>query len=127
MIEITKQSLIEGLEAIVAEYGADYVYPAKERRGRSEDRECFYVHEGQPDCIVGKFLHSVGVPLERLQEADDSADASAMTLLTELAWANVINADLGVRQALSVAQRWQDWGYTWGDALQRAKELLGQQ
>lgn len=116
MIEITYQSVVDGLSAIVAERGEDFVYP------RYTDL-CTYVQGGKPDCGVGCFLASVGVPLERLVEADlndHGSGISASALLEQLKEEGIVSADLEAARILNVFQERQDNGHTWGSALDGA-------
>ena len=119
MIEITTQSVIEGLTAIVDEFGEDYVYPEKE----AVIPRCLYVHDGEPDCIVGKFLHSVGIPLERLKKADEvDGGTPAWKLLGQLEDERVLTAEDRGLNILQRAQDHQDSGIAWGEALRRAMQ-----
>lgn len=112
MIEINAQSVIDGLSAIVAEVGEDFVY----RRGLG-----VYVDQGSPSCIVGHYLASVGVPLDRLSKADTAAPGgtseAVLRLLGKLREEGVLTADSGAALILSAVQWRQDEGCTWGEAL----------
>lgn len=119
MIEITHQSVVDGLSAIVAECGEDFVYP-------SRGGECVYVYNGKPDCIVGRFLASVGVPVERLAKADTvdlDGSIAAGDLLERLQQEGIASADRFARNILQVVQVKQDGGHTWGEALDMALTL----
>lgn len=113
MIEITYQSVVDGLSAIVAERGEDFVYPRYAG-------QCTYVYDGKPDCGVGCFLDSVGVPLERLAEADGGGGIGASTLLEQLEGEGVASADEDAKRLLDTFQAGQDNGHTWGSALDGA-------
>ena len=116
MIKITTQSVIEGLTAIVDEFGKDYVYPRKE----GAFPQCVYAHDGEPHCIVGKFLHSVGVPLGRLELADRiDGGTPAWELITQLEGEGVLTAEDGGLNILQRAQSHQDSGIAWGEVLSR--------
>jgi len=117
-IVITRDGVIAGLGDLVEEYGDDYIYPRYEER-------CVYVFEGEPDCMVGKFLANKGVPVERLKEADANGDiwgnitgASAVELVGQLENEGIITISSEARKALQYAQIAQDGGETWGAALQ---------
>lgn len=119
MIVLTHESVVKGLNALVDEYGYDHVY-----QGHGTFIQCTYVHDGQPDCIVGKLLHSMGVSLARLERADfnngRSVAISASELVRELASEDVITAEWGVDRFLSEVQSHQDSGMKWGDAVMYA-------
>ena len=68
---------MEAAIAVVAEQGGSYVYPRSERpvpldwdmdpaRGA-----CFYVWEGEPDCLIGRTLVRLGLPLDLLEEQEN--------------------------------------------------------
>lgn len=119
MIEITYQSVVDGLSAIVAERGENFVYPR-------HTSWCVYVYAGRPDCGVGCFLDSVGVPLERLVEADlndRGSGISASALLEQLKEEGIVSVDLEAARILNVFQERQDNGHTWGSALNIALGL----
>lgn len=122
MIEITLESAIEGVAAIVEEFGENYVYDRGER-----DR-CDYVREGEPSCLVGKFLAAQGVSLERLEKADTSGvfsdGLSAGELLEQLRKEGVIQITPGVLRFLGDLQGRQDFGTPWGEALKLAKTVV---
>lgn len=117
MIEINVQSVVDGLSAIIAEQGEDFVYQPL------ADRGCVYVKDGQPDCIVGRYLASVGVPLERLSYADREAVSGgmgALGLVSNLRNEKILAADHESALILSRIQRFQDEGIAWGEAFDRA-------
>lgn len=119
MIEITLESAIEGVTAIVEEFGENYVYE------RPYGASCLYVFDGQPSCIVGKFLAKVGVPLERLARADEARGVIARDLIGQLEYEDVIATDVPeVGRFLDVLQSEQDSGYHWGEALKLAKTVV---
>jgi len=118
MIEITFDSTVTGLKALVEEEGADFVY-AK--------REGVCVYDGKPDCIVGRFLAAQGVPLERLKEADTGSFGSGLaahSLMRDLGDEGVISYDGSARSLLSEVQHNQDQGLPWGVALSEALAYL---
>jgi len=116
-IEITLDSATRGIKALVAEFGQDFVYtPRNTDRG---DR-CVYVHEGKPDCIIGRFLASVGVPIERLMDADPGMGIPVRTLLDDLESEGVISTQGNLHFFLGRVQAKQDRGLSWGEALKGA-------
>ena len=120
MIEITKAVVNTVLPEIVAEHGRDYIYYA----GPSG---CVYVHNGEPSCLIGHFLHRLGVSLERLKAADESTDGgtSASDLLRQLQDEGVVDVESHrVIHALSVIQSEQDSEVCWGQASGLGIRLL---
>lgn len=93
----------------IAEKGEDYVYPLA-----NANSACLYFEDdGQPSCIVGHVLHYMG-------ESHGPEGASAYVAVRNFGWSNA------VREGLLKAQRAQDDGRTWGEALaefDRAVEL----
>ena len=125
-INITADVVREGLTALVEQAGEDFVYVAPEPPENGYKR-CLYVRDGKPDCIVGQFLANLGVPVDRLTEADNGTNLSgtpAGILLRELYAEGVVNFDLGVSAALGTAQAWQDSGSTWGNSVESALSYL---
>ena len=125
-INITADVVREGLTALVEQAGEDFVYKAPKGDG-GYDR-CVYVRDGKPDCIVGQFLANLGVPVERLQEADKgiSSGSSAGQLLGELRNEGVITIahDQNVVDALSEVQHRQDNKSTWGNSVESGLSYL---
>lgn len=115
MIEITLESAIDGVTAIVEEFGEDFIYQ-KEPGGM-----CRYVRIGEPDCIVGKFLASVGVPVQRLADYDCGGGETAYAVLENLEDAGLLVAEEGASRFLTALQGRQDSGLPWGESLRNAK------
>jgi hypothetical protein len=115
MIELTYSKTVAILDSLVAEFGEDYVYK------RPAGGDCVYVHDGAPSCIVGHLLARVGVPLERLSEADRAAyggGLSAGVLLNVLSDEGVLRYDHDVSTLLADVQYYQDGGRTWKESVQ---------
>lgn len=122
MIEITLDSAIEGVTAIVDEYGEGFLYEP------GIDNVCLYVRDGSPDCIVGKFLAAQGITLERLEEADrygGVGGADARTLLDQLRSEGIVRLGAKVVTFFRVLQDCQDTSHAWGEALRSAKRHVG--
>lgn len=120
VITITRVSALEGLKALVEEHGEDFVYQSIE----SAETSCTYVRDGEPSCMIGKFLAAVGVPLERLEQADWFGGDPAAALICKLVDEGVLDVENGVRGILAAAQVAQDSGDTWGLAYGRAANCL---
>ena len=117
-ITLTIGTVTTGLWALVDEYGEDHVY-----QPHGMLTACLYVHEGKPDCIVGKFLHAQGVPLERLERADQGPAKGAWDLLDELEEEGLVETDRVVREVLANVQGLQDQRCKWGTAVRHALEI----
>lgn len=130
MIEITRNSAIELLEEIVAEYGKGHLYRAEVTEDRRKfSTSCYYVHNTptdasggseyvRPGCIVGHFLHRLGVPLDDLERHEGSA---VDFVLDHLQGEGILYSEDGVLNILREAQTSQDLGNYWGEALGSAK------
>lgn len=127
MEQITARRALELITDVVDRAGEDFVYEHKDMtdlRGSFEygglSRGCRYVEEGHPSCLVGHVLVRAGVAIETLNKLD-VLGVSAKSL-----------ADYGVRvdgkasNVLCTAQRVQDSGKSWGEALRMARQMYEQ-
>lgn len=120
MISITATSVNEGLDALLKQEGEGFIY-------EKNNGACTYIREGEGDCIVGRYLVSVGVPVERLIEADQRlAGLRAPTLLHELSEEGVITYEARALDLLDVVQDYQDSRVPWGVAVRRARKEVGE-
>jgi len=127
MIEITYADALAGLKVIVAEAGADFVY-SKRGAGETYDGRCVYVWDGEPDCIVGKYLAKVGVPIDRLRKADSMGFGEpARALLHDLEHQGMIDIEPDAIRLLQETQYHQDQGRTWGHSLSTAEYTVNTQ
>lgn len=114
-VQITRENFTAAMRAAVAERGEDWVYPAEgselaEQGWRSEEGTCVYVlPDGSPACLIGLALYKID---PALVEGLEGENASAFRLLHRLGV-----EDGGVCRAARKAQRTQDGGGTWGNAL----------
>lgn len=103
---ITEQEMIAALEKAVEERGDKYIYPDKLK---THDGFCRYrLDDGTPGCIVGLAMSYLS-PQTNLEEGK-----SVFYTLAQVA------DDYAIWVA-SRAQRKQDRGHTWGEALIEAK------
>lgn len=112
----TYDETLAELRKIVAEKGEDFVY-----YGNPDDQDdisCYYVKDGQPDCIVGHLLVNLGVELELLDHNDGIGQGFARTVLADLK--NYVSFDEKTVSLLAAAQIYQDRHETWGESLQKA-------
>jgi hypothetical protein len=117
VIEVTEELVIEKLEEIIAEYGADYVY---ERVSCPENdwTACVYVHHGEPSCLVGHFVSRIGLDVTALDGCTETSYWMADYFRTDQVMFTISALD-----ALREAQIEQDCGKTWGEALEGAHRL----
>jgi hypothetical protein len=120
--ELDRGQALVFLEKALGEKGADYVYTLGGRdvktynEQNSHTMRCQYFEDGQPSCLVGHVLSYMGYN-ERVVPEHDSASNVVNTVLG-------ISTGIDVLQALDKAQELQDTGYTWGEAVEAAKEIL---
>lgn len=119
MISITATSVNEGLDALLKQEGEGFVY-------EKNNGACTYIREGKGDCIVGRYLVSVGVPVERLIEADQCPADGASALLHELSEEGVITYESRALDLLAIVQDYQDSRVPWGEAVRRARKAVGE-
>ena len=105
------------MEEAVALKGEDYVY--EKRYTASGWDACDYLRDGQPSCIVGHVLVAAGIEPTLLGEHEGSSAWSVVPQVAPENW------DQGITDALDAAQKRQDDGLTWGDALAAFKRELG--
>ena len=123
-VELTTTNVLAALEAVVAERGADWVYPDEWR----DDGVCRYVVDGCPACIVGAALAHLGVPVDVLAVFETSA-AMLTYELGELGHVHK-DDDQWATAALVRAQFVQDGSPpdrppgTWGEALVAARAAV---
>ena len=104
---LTTGEFLHALRQVVAEKGESYTYPESERDAWDV---CRYWHNGQPSCIIGHALDALGVVVPPSLEG-----MSANSIFRE--W----RAKDPVTRAALAAQRAQDRGATWGEALSAAE------
>jgi hypothetical protein len=117
MIDLTNTAeVVELLNRAVAEKGADYEYP---RAGG----ECFYFEpDGTPSCLIGNVLAQKGVKLEDFVVIEDGQpwDLNSGESVFSLDAYGFIKTTGETQDILTRAQRMQDDGYSWGEALDLA-------
>ena len=124
MEKIDAQQVLEVLDQIVEEVGPSYGYDDRfqELKGRPrnwrdhpEDMSCHYTIDGKPACIVGEVLSRVGIEPQDWRgvwESDRAVDVPRRRFT------------VAANQALRRAQRLQDMGRTWSEAVEQAKNRL---
>lgn len=109
---LDRETALGLLGAVVAEQ-PDYVYVADHHIGGTP--VCAYVVNDAPSCVVGRVLARHGWPIESLRDFDDRG-LSAFGLPYAV-------GDRAARNTLVEAQRIQDVGGSWVDALAGAADL----
>lgn len=130
-MKITREQITETLEKLVAEKGENYRYPGFNADGskkkdpkywysfdedRSQGTGCKYRYKnGAPLCIWGHALTRLGVKLNKGHE-----NKMIDILMLDLN----LKVDPSTLSAALTAQRAQDDGRTWAEALRYYKEAL---
>ena len=111
------------LSDVVEEFGRDYVDPGSvDPHGEGCDYTRY--NEAKDEylcgCIVGQAFHKFGVEIEELRKLWGSIGFLQDDVL------NLFDIQLttGARLVLRAAQRVQDKGQTWGDALDAAEDTV---
>lgn len=116
MRHVRECDVLAEMRAVVEEYGGDYTY-----RKNSVDL-CRYVANGEPDCLIAKVLRRLGVPVTALSRLDshENGDGAPPEVFHHYLdeWVTFTNHAVA---AMSRAQRAQDRGYPWGEALKAAE------
>ena len=119
-ISITKPQALRALREAVALKGADFTY-------EMVNRGCVYTENGQPSCIVGHALASLGVPIETLELIDnvdrEYTDSDMVSAYEDVLKPNGIRIGPKALEVLREAQEQQDAGLTWGYALEQAEAV----
>lgn len=109
------------LVEIVAAKPEGYRY--ERREGRNGELTCLYWHEGEdsgsgePGCIIGQLLASLGAPGEFLAQCDDGSSSSSLDNLIKRGKLDGVFEDR-TALALRYLQCQQDSGMTWDRAMQ---------
>ena len=116
---IDRERAVELLRKQVEAKGTDYEYEAPASIGR-----CVYFdNDGCPSCVVGYVLADLGVTLGGVHEIGrDPGSPSDSGNQIAISAVNVDGVQLtsGARHVLATAQRAQDNGQPWGEALNLA-------
>lgn len=112
---ITKNKALDAMRKAVESESPDFIYGSRYVNG------CFYVSRGEPACIVGRALHSLGVPIETLSAMDVGMDGTithpdTVQVLRDAGFLPTESALVVMR----TAQMEQDAGSSWGEAMAAA-------
>lgn len=117
MKTVSYQEVLAVANAVVKEFGADYVYP-----GYMDG--CVYVRDDKPSCLVGHILHRLGVDLISFANEESYDDGLVNERAIDTLW--VTAEEYGVSFSplaqgfLVEIQRDQDCGISWGGAVEQA-------
>lgn len=120
MIKLAINEVIETARQIVAEEGEDFVYERRAHPSYGGAAVCLYVYEGQADCLAGRVLHRLGVPLDVMDKNHNSQIGSLLFILESEGIAEVMDGMVCV--FLSELQGAQDSGHKWGTSLNSAEK-----
>lgn len=140
-LEFTTDEVMEALVAVVEEKPEDYRYEWGED---TPNGPCYYARQisgggGVPRCIVGHVIHRLSPEWFKVLAAQEDfihtfdalsavlgpeIDAMADEVPAELATRTKIKMPLEAMVALLAAQRTQDVGRTWREALENAENLV---
>lgn len=118
-ITITRADADRILPQIIEEFGEDYTYPQRGPGFTLNSISCYYVWDGEPDCIIGKLLSRLGADANFLGKCDSVGS------IRELVGADLVEVDDEyLLEALTTMQNTQDNGGTWGQAYRRYQDEL---
>lgn len=116
-LNLTYTDALRYLEKAVAEKGEDYVYPSYQE-GCEYFESVYGSNTGQPSCIVGHVLSYNGVTREDL---GGGLNSSGVLTLNSQHPNGVLDVDDATEDLLVFAQRFQDNGMPWGQAVAEAQ------
>jgi hypothetical protein len=103
----------------VEEFGEDYIYPRN--LSDKDSNACDYVRKGQPSCIVAQVAYRAGIPIETMSHWD-TASAFGKGISAETALRGYATYD--AKEILQLAQKHQDSGMSWGEALRNVMSWI---
>jgi hypothetical protein len=147
---ITGPQAIQLVKAAVAERGTAYNYKTDTARFPNSNpalwKECMYVRNGEPDCLIGVSLVRYGVPVQALQEVENAkgmsnvcdheddedcaegmcgeSSVSSPWFQSLLAQHSQVRLSPEAVLVFHAAQRYQDAGRSWGEAEKAAEQAL---
>lgn len=117
---LKKDAVTEVLEKVVAEKGAEYVYPYFET-------QCFYADPADttaPSCIVGHVVAALD-PHAFQEIAAHEVDSGESMSVAQLSGDSYVGfEDQRLADALQAAQSVQDGGSPWAEAMEAYRRVL---
>lgn len=117
---IKYDDMLSKLNDAVKLKGPDYVYPRNTNSDYVDGGDCLYVYEGQPDCIAAHAYVGFGVSLGHLAEYE----AMSIDVVPLKVGDEVIEVTEKAEILIRRAQRLQDDGMSWGEAVVAAAEYV---
>jgi hypothetical protein len=125
MIEIDADTAVRAMREAVEAKGRDFVYL---RPTDEEDGACSYTHlvdgEVVPGCLVGDALVRLGVPVGKFRDLNINTGEDPWGAMSRLKWDGILKFSEGAADVFGEAQRQQDSGIAWGNALAHAEAKL---
>lgn len=120
MTQYTLEDVQSKVSAIIDAAGSDFVY--KHRKNPNGSTGCYYAYNGMPDCIVGRLLAELGVPVADMEEEGVETLERVFSdyiakLYSVLSDQYDLDFTFEARHFLDELQFRQDQGDTWGEAL----------
>lgn len=107
------------LRAVIHEAGEHYCY---QRRSTLEGNGCRYVYHGQGDCVVGRVLVRMGIPVGTLDRHEGTNAGAVVRYLWSSGDLEGPSEQLAeVANLADLAQVYNDAGYPWGHMLHLAR------
>jgi hypothetical protein len=120
------------VKAEIAAEGKDFVYGRHDTTPFTPGPACMYAVDGKADCIVGRVLAKLGVPVESMQYVEDTnaenryAVGTADVVIDHLREDGLLNFDAKAITFLTILQSNQDNQETWGDAYEMARNPISE-
>lgn len=132
------RKFIDAMHEAVAERGEDWVYPLPERDPDARNgivadgwhvpnsTTCVYMtDEGDPACLIGLALYKINPDLVPNYDASSSGDdMDAWSVLVCIGEEGSLNLSGRIVSAANTAQRAQDDGAPWGEAIRKFDEAV---
>ena len=120
IIEINKDRALDLLREVVQgneEYKYQFVSKGKGESG------CFYVHDGQPSCGIGKALALAGIPIAVLKKMDKNDQGLNIDAAANIAEAKAcFKLSFPALRIFAIFQDYQDNSEPWGVCLRQTIE-----
>lgn len=112
-MHITREMVRQDMPRIIAQKGEDFQYETHPGSGGT----CTYVWDGEPDCLLARYLVDLGLPLEALtpHEGTSVDDLFFRGYMERYGF----SADPEALHVMERLQYFQDNEFTWGDAYER--------
>lgn len=131
MINLTVNGVLADLDALVSEFGEDYVY--SNASPVEQGPTCVYATSRRgvaaPSCIAGHVLVRNGFPIDELVYSNEYTGRFSVGTINEnlqtMKEQGLIDFEEGVSAVLREAQIHQDTDRPWGYAVDEARNVVG--